>query len=83
MLSLSGIHLDLSDGLPIFQPCNRRMDEVRAAEVAETLEDLMYVSILEKFVLLRVEMLPRLDGQKIRGSEVLPPCSSLPASCQN
>ncbi|GAX74028.1 hypothetical protein CEUSTIGMA_g1478.t1 [Chlamydomonas eustigma] len=41
---------------------SRRMDEVRAAEVAETLEDLMYVSILEKFVLLRVEMLPRLDG---------------------
>ena len=39
------------------------MEEVRASEVAETLEDLMYVSILEKFLLLRVEMLPRLDGE--------------------
>ena len=40
------------------------MEEVRASEVAETLEDLMYVSILEKFLLLRVEMLPRLDGER-------------------
>ncbi|KAF8065452.1 UV-B-induced protein [Scenedesmus sp. PABB004] len=40
----------------------RRMEEVRAMEVAATLEDLMYVSILEKFVVLGVEMLPRLDG---------------------
>ena len=38
------------------------MEEVRATEVAETLEDLMYVSILEKFLLLNVEMLPRMDG---------------------
>lgn len=40
----------------------RRMEEVRANEVRATLEDLMYVSILEKFVLLGVEMLPRMDG---------------------
>lgn len=40
----------------------QRMEEVRAMEVRATLEDLMYVSILEKFVLLQVEMLPRLDG---------------------
>ncbi|KAF6254514.1 hypothetical protein COO60DRAFT_1703295 [Scenedesmus sp. NREL 46B-D3] len=39
-----------------------RMEEVRAMEVRATLEDLMYVSILEKFLLLQVEMLPRLDG---------------------
>jgi hypothetical protein len=32
-------------------------------EVRATLEDLMYVSILEKFVGLGVEMLPRLDGK--------------------
>jgi hypothetical protein len=32
-------------------------------EVRATLEDLMYVSILEKFVVLGVEMLPRLDGE--------------------
>jgi hypothetical protein len=31
--------------------------------VRATLEDLMYVSILEKFLLLGVEMLPRLDGE--------------------
>lgn len=41
----------------------QRMEEVRAMEVRATLEDLMYVSILEKFVLLQVEMLPRLDGE--------------------
>lgn len=40
----------------------KRMEELRASEVAATLEDLMYVSILEKFLLLRVEMLPRMDG---------------------
>ena len=42
----------------------RRMEELRASEVAETLEDLMYVSILEKFLTLRVEMLPRMDGEQ-------------------
>jgi hypothetical protein len=41
----------------------QRMEELRAMEVRATLEDLMYVSILEKFVLLQVEMLPRLDGE--------------------
>lgn len=40
----------------------KRMEEVRAREVRATLEDLMYVSILEKFIILGVEMLPRLDG---------------------
>eukprot|EP00798_Chlamydomonas_sp_ICE-L_P015163 gene15163-21234_t len=38
------------------------MGELKAFEVATTLEDLMYLSILEKFVLLDVEMLPRMDG---------------------
>lgn len=42
----------------------QRMEELRAMEVRATLEDLMYVSILEKFVLLQVEMLPRLDGEQ-------------------
>ena len=42
----------------------RRMEEVRASEVRATLEDLMYVSILEKFLLLGVDMLPRMDGEK-------------------
>lgn len=40
----------------------RRMEEVRSRELRSTLEDLMYVSILEKFLLLGVEMLPRMDG---------------------
>jgi len=40
----------------------KRMEEVRASEVRATLEDLMYLSILEKFVVLGVEMLPRMDG---------------------
>lgn len=39
------------------------MEEVRASEVRATLEDLMYVSILEKFLLLGVDMLPRMDGE--------------------
>lgn len=38
------------------------MEEVRANEFRATVEDLMYVSILEKFILLGVEMLPRMDG---------------------
>lgn len=41
----------------------QRMEEVRAMEVRATLEDLMYVSILEKFIVLGVDMLPRLDGK--------------------
>lgn len=41
----------------------QRMEELRQLEVRATLEDLMYVSILEKFVVLGVEMLPRLDGE--------------------
>ncbi|KAG1679460.1 hypothetical protein FOA52_007752 [Chlamydomonas sp. UWO 241] len=41
---------------------NKRMDEVRARDRSAALDDLMYVSILERFVLLRVEMLPRMDG---------------------
>jgi len=41
----------------------QRMEEVRAMEVRATLEDLMYVSILEKFIVLGVDMLPRLDGE--------------------
>jgi hypothetical protein len=58
----------------------QRMEEVRAMEVRATLEDLMYVSILEKFVLLRVEMLPRLDGE-CRWLVRIPACtnSSSPA----
>lgn len=40
----------------------RRMQEVRENDMKATLEDLLYVSILEKFIMLGVEMLPRLDG---------------------
>jgi hypothetical protein len=41
------------------------MEEVRQAEVRATVEDLMYVSVLEKFVLLGIDMLPRLDGEPL------------------
>jgi len=41
----------------------KRMEEVRASEIRATLEDLMYMSILEKFVLVGVPMLPRLEGE--------------------
>jgi len=40
----------------------RRMEEVRAGEMRATLEDLMYVSILEKFVGLGLELLPRMEA---------------------
>lgn len=40
----------------------RRMEEVRASEIQATLEDLLYLTILERFVLLGVDMLPRMDG---------------------
>ncbi len=38
--------------------------QVRAGEMRATVEDLLYMSILEKFIVLGVEMLPRLDGEK-------------------
>mmetsp|Transcript_3567 Transcript_3567/g.10246 ORF Transcript_3567/g.10246 Transcript_3567/m.10246 type:complete len:542 (-) Transcript_3567:482-2107(-) len=41
----------------------RRMNEVKAREMQDTVEDLMYLSILEKFVLLQVSMLPRMEGE--------------------
>jgi len=41
---------------------SRRMNEVKAKETRELVEDLMYLSVLEKFVALQVSMLPRLDG---------------------
>lgn len=44
------------------------MEEVRASEVRATLEDLMYVSILEKFLLIGVDMLPRMDGECVCSS---------------
>lgn len=40
----------------------QRMEDLRANERRATLEDLMYLCILEKFVAVGVEMLPRLDG---------------------
>jgi len=40
----------------------RRMSEVKAKETREILEDLMYLCVLEKFVELKVPMLPRMDG---------------------
>eukprot|EP00983_Pelagomonas_calceolata_P129235 1161590-Pelagomonas_calceolata.AAC.5 len=41
------------------------MEEVRASEIRATLEDLMYMSILEKFVLVGVPMLPRLEAELV------------------
>jgi hypothetical protein len=38
------------------------MEEVRANEQRATVEDLMYASVLEKFVELGVDMLPKLDN---------------------
>lgn len=38
---------------------HRRMQELRDNEQRATVEDLMYASVLEKFVNLKVEMLPR------------------------
>lgn len=37
------------------------MDEVRRREERATLEELMYICVLEKFVNLGVQMMPRLD----------------------
>jgi len=42
---------------------SKRMEEVRANERRFALQDLMYISVLEKFVLLGVDMLPRMDEQ--------------------
>lgn len=40
------------------------MKEVRLSERRVALQDLMYISILEKFFIIGVDMLPRMDGKK-------------------
>ncbi len=40
----------------------RRMEEVKRSEQRATVEDLMYASVLEKFVDVGVDMLPRLEN---------------------
>ncbi|GMH35743.1 hypothetical protein BSKO_03611 [Bryopsis sp. KO-2023] len=39
----------------------QRMEEMRKRELKATLEDLMYISVLEKFVELNIDMMPRID----------------------
>ena len=39
------------------------MQEVREKERSHALQDLMYISVLEKFLLIGVDMLPRMDGR--------------------
>lgn len=38
------------------------MEEVRKKEATATLEDLMYISVLEKFMELNISMMPRMQG---------------------
>jgi hypothetical protein len=40
------------------------MDEVRSSEQRLTVEDLMYASVLEKFLEVGVDMMPRLENVK-------------------
>ena len=40
----------------------RRMEEVKRSEQRATVEDLMYASVLEKFVEVGVDMLPTLES---------------------
>ncbi len=40
----------------------RRMEEVKRNEQRATVEDLMYASVLEKFVEVGVDMMPTLDS---------------------
>lgn len=37
----------------------RRMEDLKSSEQRATVEDLMYASVLEKFMDLKVEMMPR------------------------
>lgn len=41
----------------------QRMEEMRRRELKATLEDLMYISVLEKFVELNIDMMPRIDDE--------------------
>lgn len=60
----------------------RRMEEVKRNEQRATVEDLMYASVLEKFVELGVDMLPTLDSitesqETLKvGNWSAPPCES-------
>ena len=64
------------------------MEEVRRSEQRATVEDLMYASVLEKFVELGVDMMPKLDNiiespatLKVRGAQERQGCvSGLPGS---
>lgn len=42
----------------LFMNC-RRMEDLKSSEQRATVEDLMYASVLEKFLELKVEMMPR------------------------
>jgi hypothetical protein len=39
------------------------MEELREREKSHAIEDIMYVSILERFLSLSVDMLPHMDGE--------------------
>lgn len=61
----------------------RRMDEVREREQRATLEELMYICVLEKFVTIGVQMMPRIDVQLEQPSgsiKALTEASTLPRS---
>ena len=48
----------------------RRMEEVKRSEQRATVEDLMYASVLEKFVEVGVDMLPKLDNIREEPSDL-------------
>lgn len=39
------------------------MEQMRRKEASATLEDLMYISVIEKFVDLGIDMMPRMEGR--------------------
>ena len=43
-------------------PLSRRLEDLKKSEQRATLEDLMYASVLEKFLELGLQMLPRMDS---------------------
>ena len=53
--------LQATSGVTRAQLCCRRMEEVQRSEKRATLEDIMYASVLEKFLQLGVDMLGSMD----------------------
>ena len=63
-----------TSGVTRAEPFCRRMEEVQRSEKRATLEDIMYASVLEKFLQLGVDMLGSMDLVQVASSALAIAC---------